>query len=106
MARKISLSYKQAAKLSLQAFDRARIDLEEVMVIPTCHLSDINDTDGEFVRVSQVYLGDFFSAIDIEFALDGKRYIFTVEQDMDGYCSGFDPDYNHVATEVKRRRRR
>lgn len=106
MARKVSLSYQQAAKLSLQAFDRARNDLEEIMVIPTRHLSDINDSDGEFVRVSQVYLGDFFSAIDIVFTLNGKQYLFTVEQDTDGYCSGFDPDYNHVATEIKRNKRR
>ena len=67
----------------------------------------MSDASGEFIRVKEIYLGDFFGALDIIFSLDDKTYIYTVEQAADGtYCSAFDPDYKHVATEIKRRRRR
>lgn len=107
MARKVSLTCQQAAKICLQAFDGARDLIEDAMVIPSHRLEDIGNTSGEFIRVSEVYLGDMFGAIDIIFRLDGKVYIYTVEQAADGtYCSAFDPEYNHVATELKPKRRR
>jgi len=91
----------------MQAFDKARSDIEESMLIPNCQITNMSDASGEFIRVKEIYLGDFFGALDIIFSLDDKTYIYTVEQAADGtYCSAFDPDYKHVATEIKRRRRR
>lgn len=67
----------------------------------------MDNASGEFIRVSEIYLGDWFGAMDIIFRLDGKIYVYTVEQATDGtYCSAFDPEYNHVATELKPKRRR
>jgi hypothetical protein len=107
MARQISLSYNQAAKICMQAFDKARSDIEENMQIPNCRLINMSDASGEFIKVNEIYLGDLFGALDIIFSLDNKIYIYTVEQTADGiYCSAFDPDYEHIATEIKRRRRR
>lgn len=104
---KINLSYQQALNLSLQAFDEARDEIEEVMIVPSCQDAGLYGSGEEFICVREIYLSDLAGAVDIEFSLNGKRYLFTVEQSADGrYCSAFDRDYNHVATEIKDKRRR
>ena len=107
MKRQIVLTTSQAANLSSQVFRKAKKDIEVEMKIPNVTSAKEDDFIGKFIKVNKIYLADLFGAIDVLFVLNDRYYIYTIEQTIDGeYCSGFDPQYQHVARESFRKKRR
>lgn len=109
MSKGIKLTPEQAAYISAVTLQRCQKTLKRDFfdiptVVPT---KDTARAWPKFVKIQEVYMGDEFGAIDIIFELNGKIYLYTVEQTADGkYCSGLDPMYEHSARELRTQKRK
>jgi len=107
MARQMSLETAQVSGIFVQAIGKYKETFEDELKTPKVPDGFKVSTFGRFIRIRNIFLGDRFGAIDIIFKHDGKIYLLTVEQTINGdYCSAFDPDYRHTAKEIKPKSRK
>ena len=107
MARQLSLESTQVAGILIQAIEKSKQTFQDSLETPKMPDGFKTATFGRVVKIRDIVLGDRFGAVDIVFKHDGKKYLLTVEQTIDGdYCSAFDPNYRHTARELRTARKR